>query len=187
MAHPTPTDNEIKLSSNRYIVSKTDAKGIIEYGNDYFIEISGYTEEELIGKNHNIVRHPDMPKIAFKLMWDRISKGENFIAVVKNLAKDGSYYWVVTDFEPKINPITNEIISHTAFRKAAPQKAIDTMTPIYAKLVELEKEGGMKASEAFLVSFLEENKTTYDKFVNKTVGNSGVFKLFFAAMKKIFS
>ena len=61
------------------------------------------------------------------------------------------------------------------------------MAPIYAKLVELEKEGGMKASEAFLVSFLEENKITYDKFVNKTVGNSGVFKLFFAAMKKIFS
>jgi PAS domain S-box-containing protein len=187
VTHPEPTNNEIKLSKKRYIVSKTDAAGIIEYGNDYFVEISGYTEAELIGKPHSIVRHPDMPKIAFKLMWDRIKQGKNFMAVVKNLAKDGSYYWVVTDFEPKKDPLTNEIIAHTAFRKAAPQKAIDTMAPIYAKLVEIEKEGGMEASEKYLIGFLEEHRTTYDDFVNDLVGNHGLFKLFFTAMKKIFS
>jgi PAS domain S-box-containing protein len=187
MEHQELKDKEIKLSSKRYIVSKTDANGIILYGNDYFMEISGYSEKELIGKPHSIVRHPDMPKIAFKLMWDRIKEGENFIAVVKNLAKDGSYYWVVTDFEPKIDPITNEIIEYTAFRKAAPQKAIDTMTPIYEKLLELEQDGGMEASEKFLREFLEENNTTYDDFINKTVGNSGLFKMFFTAMKKLFS
>ena len=187
MMHPTPTNKEIKLSSKRYIVSKTDAKGIIEYGNDYFVEISGYTEEELIGQPHSIVRHPDMPKIAFKLMWDRIKEGKNFMAVVKNLAKDGSYYWVVTDFEPKVDPITNEIISHTAFRKAAPQNAIDTIAPIYAKLVELEKYSGIKASETYLREFLESNNTTYDAYINSLVGNKGLFKIFFAAMKKIFS
>jgi PAS domain S-box-containing protein len=187
MSHPTPIDNEIKLSDKRYIVSKTDPKGIIEYGNDYFVEISGYSESELIGKPHSIVRHPDMPRIAFKLMWDRIKKGKNFIAVVKNLAKDGSYYWVVTDFEPKIDPITNEIISHTAFRKAAPQKAIDTMAPIYAKLLEVEKEGGMEASEKYLRGFLEENRTTYDEFINQLVQSGSLFKIFFATMKKIFS
>ncbi len=187
MKHPEPIDNEIKLSSKRYIVSKTDAKGIILYGNDYFVEISGYSQAELVGQPHSIVRHPDMPKIAFKLMWDRIKDGKNFIAVVKNLAKDGSYYWVVTDFEPKVDPISNEIISHTAFRKAAPQKAIDAVIPLYAKLLELEKEGGMEASEAYLRGYLEENDTTYDELINKIVGSSGVFKIFFAAMKKMFS
>ena len=187
MSSPTPIDKEIKLSPKRYIVSKTDAKGIITYANDYFVEICGYTQDELMGKPHNIVRHPDMPRVAFKLMWDRISKGENFIAVVKNLAKDGSYYWVVTDFEPKLDPITNEVISYTAFRKAAPQKAIDTMIPIYEKLLELEKDGGMDASGKYLYDFLEQNNTTYDKFIDKTVGNSGIFKLFFVAMKKLFS
>jgi len=186
MTRPSPTNKEIKLNSKRYIVSKTDAKGIIEYGNDYFVEIAGYKESELIGKPHSIVRHPDMPKIAFKLMWDRISQGKNFMAVVKNLCKDGSYYWVVTDFEPKIDPLTNEIISHTAFRKAAPQKAIDTMAPIYAKLLEVEKKGGIEASEVFLTNFLNKKNTTHDDFINKTVGNSGLFKLFFTAMKKIF-
>ncbi|MBU1927643.1 PAS domain-containing protein [bacterium] len=187
MPQPIPKDNEIKLSNKRYIVSKTDAKGIIEYGNDYFVEISGYSEAELIGQPHNIVRHPDMPKVVFKMMWDRISRGKNIMAVVKNLAKDGSYYWVVTEFEPKIDPITNEILSHTAFRKAAPQKAIDTMTPIYQKLLEIEKTGGMEASEKYLRGFFEENKTTYDEFIDKLVGNSGIFKLFFTAMKKLFS
>jgi len=187
MKQPTATDNEIKLSEKRYIVSKTDAKGIITYANDYFIEICGYSEKELLGQPHNIVRHPDMPKVAFKLMWDRIKQGKNFIAIVKNLAKDGSYYWVVTDFEPKVDPITNEIISHTAFRKAAPRKAIEAIEPIYATLLKIEKEEGMEASEKFLRGFLEENKTTYDEFIDKTVGNSGMFKIFFKAMKKLFS
>ncbi|MEJ2469266.1 MAG: PAS domain S-box protein, partial [Campylobacterales bacterium] len=68
---PQPVDEEIKLDPKKYIVSKTDPKGIIEYGNDYFVEISGYKESELIGQPHNIIRHPDMPKVVFKLMWDR--------------------------------------------------------------------------------------------------------------------
>ncbi len=187
MSHPIPTDNEIKLSTKRYIVSKTDTKGIILYGNDYFIEISGYIEEELIGQPHSIVRHPDMPKIAFKMMWDRIKQGKNFIAVVKNLSKSGDYYWVVTEFEPKRDPISNEIISHTAFRKAAPQKAIDTMTPIYAKLLEIEESSSIVESEKYLREFLEENNTTYDDFINELIGNKGIFKIFFAAMKRIFT
>ena len=186
MTHPEPNNNEIKLNPKRYIVSKTDAKGIIEYGNDYFVEISGYTEAELIGKPHSIVRHPDMPKVVFKMMWERINNAQNIMAVVKNLAKDGSYYWVITEFEPKVDPITNKVISHTAFRRAAPQKAIDTMAPFYAKLLEIESDGGMEASEKYLRGFLEERGTTYDDFINGLVGNSGLFKMFFTMMKKLF-
>jgi len=187
VAHPKPTTNEIKLNPKRYIVSKTDAKGIIEYGNDYFVEISGYSEAELIGKPHSIVRHPDMPKVLFKMMWDRINRAQNIMAVVKNLAKDGSYYWVVTEFEPKVDPITNEILSHTAFRKAAPQNAIDTMAPLYQKLIEIEKEGGVEASEKYLRGFFEDKGTTYDAFIDDLVGNHGIFKMFFSLMKKLFS
>lgn len=184
---PTPLDQEIKLDPKRYIVSKTDAKGIIEYGNDYFVEISGYKESELMGKPHNIVRHPDMPKVAFKLMWERISKGDNFVAIVKNMAKDGRYYWVFTEFEPKVDALSNEIKGYTAFRKAAPQKAVDAITPIYKKLLEIEAEGGVEASEKYLKGFLEENRTTYDEFINDLVGNKGLFKAFFSMMKKLFS
>ncbi len=187
MKHPEPIDREIKLNPKRYIVSKTDPKGIIEYGNDYFVEISGYKETELIGAPHSIVRHPDMPKIVFKMMWDRINRTQNIMAVVKNMAKDGSYYWVVTEFEPKVDPLTNEIISHTAFRRAAPRKAVETMAPIYRKLIEIEQEGGMEASEKYLRGFLEENRITYDEFIDKLVGNTGLFKMFFTLMKKLFS
>ena len=109
------------------------------------------------------------------------------MAVVKNMAKDGRYYWVVTEFEPKIDPISNDIISHTAFRKAAPQRAIDTMEPIYQKLLEIEKEGGMEASEKYLRGFFEEKRTTYDEFMDGVVGNTGLFRIFFNTMKKLFS
>jgi PAS domain S-box-containing protein len=186
MTRPTPLDEERVLNPKRYIVSKTDPRGIITYGNDYFVEISGYSEVELIGKPHNIIRHPDMPKVVFKMMWERIKQGGNIMALVKNLAKDGKYYWVVTEFETKRDPITNEIISYTAFRKAAPKKAVETIAPIYKKLVDIEAEGGMEASENYLRGFLEEQGKTYDEFIDELIGNKGFFKAFFTMMKKLF-
>ncbi len=186
MRKPIPLDKEKVLDPKRYIVSKTDPKGIITYGNDYFVEISGYTEAELIGKPHNIIRHPDMPKVVFKLMWERIKKGENIVALVKNLAKDGSYYWVVTDFEAKMDPLTNEPISYTAFRKAAPKSAVEAIEPIYKKLVEIEQTSGIEGSEAYLKGLLEEKGKTYDEFIDELVGNKGLFKIFFQTMKKLF-
>jgi PAS domain S-box-containing protein len=187
MQDPKPIDEEIKLNPKRYIVSKTDPKGYIEYGNDYFVEISGYTESELIGQPHSIVRHPDMPKVVFKMMWERINKAQNIMAIVKNLAKDGRYYWVVTEFEPKIDSITNKVLAHTAFRKAAPQKAVDAITPLYTKLLEIEKDSGIKASEMYLRGYLESHNKTYDELINELVENRGIFKIFFTMMKKLFS
>ncbi|MEA1918740.1 MAG: PAS domain-containing protein [Campylobacterota bacterium] len=175
-----------KLDPKKYIVSKTDPKGIIEYGNDYFVEVSGYTESELVGKPHNIIRHPDMPKIVFKLMWDRITKNENIFAVVKNRAKDGEAYWVVTEFEAKVDKLSNQIISYTAFRRAAPDKVIAVIEPIYQKLLEIEKESGMEGSEKYLRGFLEEKGKSYDEFINELIGNKGLFSMFFIAMKKLF-
>lgn len=183
---PIPVNEEIMLDPKRYIVSKTDQAGVITYANDYFTEICRYTHDELIGSPHNIVRHPDMPKIAFKLMWETIKRGETFRAVVKNLAKDGRYYWVLTDFESRRDPQTEQIAQYTAFRKAAPRKAIEIMAPIYKKLVEIEKTGGMEASEQFLNNFLASKNTNYKDFINKTISSNTILELFFAAMKKIF-
>jgi len=183
---PTPVNEQIKLDPKKYIVSKTDPKGIIEYGNDYFVEISGYKESELIGHPHNVIRHPDMPKVVFKIMWERIKKGENMLALVKNMAKDGRYYWVITDFEPKTDKITNEIVSYTAYRKAASDEVIRAIEPIYKKLVEIESESGMEGSEKYFRGYLEEKNMSYDEFINDLVGNKGLFKIFFATMKKLF-
>ena len=85
-----PTSIERKMRENDFIVSKTNPKGIITYGNPIFIEFSGYTEAELLGSQHNIIRHPDMPRAAFKLAWDTIQSGREFFGYVKNMSKDGT-------------------------------------------------------------------------------------------------
>jgi len=160
---PNPIDREIVLDNTKVIMSKTDAKGIIEYANDYFMKICGYDEWELIAEPHNVIRHPDMPRIVFKLLWERLHKGENIHAIVKNLAKDGSYYWVVTNFETIYEE--DKIIAHFSRRKALPKYAIETIVPIYKKLISMEKEGGLAASKAFLLGFLKERNQTYDDFI----------------------
>ena len=94
---------EVKLSKNTLIVSETDTKGKIIYANDDFCKISGYTKDELIGKAHNIVRHPDMPNWAFKDLWDTIQSGKVWNGVVKNSTKNGGYYWVYATIYPSVD------------------------------------------------------------------------------------
>jgi PAS domain S-box-containing protein len=155
MSKPIPRDEEIVLDPKRYIVSETDDKGKITFCNDYFIEICGYTQEELIGHPHSIIRHPDMPKVVFKLLWQTISQGKNINAVVKNLAKDGRYYWIFTEFESRKDADSQKIIGYTASRKAISKHVIEVISDLYAKLLEIEKNTGVQESEKFLIAFLK--------------------------------
>ncbi|MDX1808782.1 MAG: PAS domain-containing protein [Sulfurospirillaceae bacterium] len=156
MKKPVPIDEEIVLDKNIYIESQTDTRGIITNCNDYFAKISGYTKDELIGKSHNIIRHPDMPRIIFKLLWDRIKNGHNIIAVIKNMAKDGRYYWVFTHFEIIRDINTKEITGYRAYRKYVSKHITAVLLPLYKKLVEIEKTEGMEASEKYLNDFMKE-------------------------------
>ena len=162
MQKPTPRDEEIILDPKRYIVSETDEKGKITFVNDYFIEVSGYSEEELIGKPHSIVRHPDMPKVVFKLLWETISQGLNINAVVKNLAKDGRYYWIFTEFETRKDTDTGEIIGYHAARKSISKHVLEIIADLYAKLLEIEKAEDVEASEKYLISFMKEKGDDID-------------------------
>jgi PAS domain S-box-containing protein len=155
MTKPTPIDKEIILDPKRYIVSETDEKGKITYCNDYFMEVSGYTKEELIGKSHNIVRHPDMPKIVFKLLWQTISEGKNINAVVKNLSKDGRYYWIFTEFESRRDTDTGEIIGYHAARKSISPHILEVIAELYRNLLLVEKTESVEASYAYLQEFLK--------------------------------
>ena len=161
---PIPVDKEIPLDPYRTIMSKTDKKGIIEYANEYFMEICGYKEWELMAQPHNVIRHPDMPQIMFKILWDRLLNGENIHAVVKNLAKDGRYYWVVTDFQIKYNE-AGEIVALYSRRKAVPEKVKAFFSNLYKELIQIEKTGGMEASGAYLTNYLEDAGVTYDEFL----------------------
>lgn len=186
LPRPVPTRNEIKVDSKRYIVSKTDTTGKIVYGNDYFTEISGYKESELIGQPHNILRHPDMPKAIFHLMWKHLKNGRNIMAVVKNLAKNGDHYWVTTDFEIKRDREGN-VRHYIAFRQGAPKHVVKEIEPLYKKLLEIENELGMEASIEYLNGYLEERKMNYDQFIENLAKPKGFSAIFFNKMKKLFS
>lgn len=153
---------EIILDKKKVIMSKTDPKGIISYANNYFMETAGYTQEEIIKKPHNIIRHPDMPKVVFKLLWEKLHKGENLYAVVKNLTKDGNYYWVVTKFETTFDS-QGDILAHYARRKFVPKKVRETAESIYSLILEIEKHDPKLAEKTF-DEVLESQNLTYDDF-----------------------
>lgn len=158
-------NEEVKWDKTQTIISKTDIHGTILYMNDAFEEASEYNKIELIGEPHNIIRHPDMPKVAFKVLWNALKKGENFHAIVKNLTRTGRYYWVITDFTVDKNE-QGEITGYTGRRKAVPNGVIEKIEPLYKTLLEIEKIKGEKASELYFDAFLkEETKKTYDDFV----------------------
>ncbi len=180
---PTPIDEKMELDPERYFISSTDLQGIITSVNVYFSKISGYSEKELIGSPHNIVRHPDMPRIIFKIMWDRIQTGKNMCAVIKNLAKNGKYYWVVTDFEI-LKDNSGESIGYRAFRRAAKDETIKTVEPIYNRLLEAEKEGGILASKDELDKILKEKNMSYDDFINNEIKKSGLKGAFSGLLHK---
>ncbi len=166
---PTPKNEEIVVSPKKTIVSRTDEKGIIRFANDYFMDIAGYNEKELYGQPHNVIRHPDMPKIIFKLLWDELKKGNDMRAIIKNLAKDGRYYWVITNFHT-LRDDNGNIIGYYARRKAVPQHVKEEIEKLYKTLVELEAHGGMEASAKYLNDWLAEHNTTFQDFVESLFG-----------------
>jgi len=138
MKRPEPIDEEFKFTDG-LIVSSTDLKGIITYANRKFCEIANYSKKELTGKNHNIVRHPDMPKAAFKDLWDTIQSGKEWTGIVKNLRKDGRYYWVYSHITPIFNE-EGEITGYTAARRPASENEVAESTALYKEMLEKENQ-----------------------------------------------
>ncbi|MCF6206798.1 MAG: PAS domain-containing protein [Sulfurovum sp.] len=155
MERPTPTDVEREVTNIDMIVSKGDAEGNITYTNPIFMKISGYTQGELLDKPHSILRHPDMPKAIFKFLWDNISEGKEVNAFVKNLCKDGSYYWVLAQVRMAKNP-DGSFRNYVSTRKRASDSAKAVMSELYAKMVEAENAGGIDASVKVLEEFLSQ-------------------------------
>lgn len=157
--------DEITFSEDMFIVSKTDTRGNITYGNETFIKISGYEESELIGSPHSILRHKDMPKVVFKLLWDKIQSGEEIFAYVKNRAKSGKFYWVHAYVTPTFCIKTNNIIGYHSVRRQPSEEAVKLIGPVYAKMLQAEKNGSMEASAKILNDTLSSLGVTYEKFI----------------------
>lgn len=163
---PIVNSQERQVSGDAFLVSKTDTKGKITYCNLPFADIVGAKSSELIGKPHNIVRHPDMPKVIFKLLWEYIKSKKEIFAYVKNRSFDGSFYWVFANVTASLDEKGNIIGFYSVRRKPNP-KALEIIVPLYKRLLEVENKEGMTGSFRLLEEILKEQGVTYDEFMNK--------------------
>ena len=164
-----PTGVERSFDPGHFIVSKTDRKGVITYANKTFCDVAHYSEAEVVGQPHNLIRHPDMPRCVFKLLWDTVEAGEEIFAYVVNLAADGAHYWVFAHVTPTRDQ-TGAIIGYHSNRRVPDAAAVRTVSGLYATLRAAEQghahaRDGLAAGTALLGEVLAGAGKSYDEFV----------------------
>lgn len=163
------TGVERTFDADEFIVSKTDVKGHITYANSVFLRISGYEEDEVLGRPHSMIRHSDMPRCIFRLLWERIQSGREIFAYVVNAAKNGDHYWVLAHVTPTFDMNGNTTGFHSNRRKPRAEQ-VATVKPLYDRLVALEdghanRRQGLEESTLLLNRILSEKGLSYDEFV----------------------
>lgn len=170
LSAPTLTGVERFFDKNEVIVSKTDLKGRITYANEVFQRIAGYSEQELLGQPHSIVRHPAMPRCVFKLLWDTLASGEEIFAYVINRSRNGDHYWVFAHVTPSFDEQGNIISYHSSRRVPRRDVIDDVITPLYKQLLDVEgsfpnSKEGMAASFQAVLDLLNEKGVGYDELI----------------------
>ncbi len=159
------------FGDDEIIVSKTDLKGRLTYTNDVFLRIADYTESECLGQPHSMIRHPEMPRCIFKLLWDTIQGGKEIFAYVVNRAANGDHYWVIAHVTPSRNSSGNIIGYHSNRRVPARPFLDDTIIPLYKSLLAEEhrhsdRKVGLDASFGMLCNLMKKNNMEYDEFIS---------------------
>ena len=153
-----------EMKRDDFIVSKTDLKGRITYVNKIFIEMGEYSEEELLGKPHSIIRHPDMPKAVFKLLWEMVQAGDEIFAYVVNKTKNGNDYWVYANVTPS-KDANGRTIGYYSVRRKPNAAALNIIKPLYSQMVNAERSGGVEASTKILTDLLHEKGMDYNELI----------------------
>ena len=164
-----PTGEERTFSADELIVSKTDPRGIITYANDVFLRISAYSMAEVVGQPHNLIRHPEMPRAVFELLWSTLSEGRERFAYINNLASDGAHYWVLAHVTPSYGPDGRVTGYHSNRRKPSP-KAIAQIEPLYDRLRAEERrypnaKAAVAASSQLLAEIVAEQAGSYEDLI----------------------
>lgn len=153
------------------IVSKTDLEGKITYANRTFMEVAGFPDDKAcIGQPHNIIRHPDMPRAVFFLLWKTLQSNQEIFAYVINRALNGDHYWVLAHVTPS-HDMNNNIIGYHSNRRVPNRSVIDNhIIPLYKKLIDIEKSEassrvGMDKAFQAVVDLLTESKLSYNEFI----------------------
>lgn len=164
-----PVDEEIAFGQDEIIVSKTDLKGHVTYANDIFCRVAEMSTSEVIGQPHSLIRHPDMPRAVFKLLWDTVEAGSEIFAYVKNMSKTGKYYWVIAHVTPSFDA-QGKINGYHSTRRCPPKERVAAISNIYAELLRTEEshnntKQGLAASVAQLTDMLAARNQSYPEFV----------------------
>jgi PAS domain S-box-containing protein len=164
-----PSGRESPFNENEIIVSKTDLKGRLTYVNDVFLRVSRYSHAEVLGQPHSIIRHPEMPRCVFKLLWDTIQARGELFAYVVNMASNGDHYWVFAHVTPSFDGAGSVVGYHSNRRKPDPAQ-IEKVVPLYRTLLDEERrtddrKHGMAQSHDLLFSTLQAQGVAYDEFV----------------------
>ncbi len=168
------TGKERSFGDDEIIVSKTDLKGRITYANRVFLRVSGYEESEILGQPHSLIRHPDMPRCIFKLLWDTIQGGQEVFAYVNNRSKNGDNYWVYAHVTPSFDD-SGKIAGYHSNRRVPDRGILDEIIiPLYKELKAAEQQHGnrkegLKASQSIISAYLADRSMAYDEFI-LTVG-----------------
>ncbi len=164
----TPTQHERLMREGDFIVSKTDLKGRITYCNRIFIEFSGFTESELLGAPHNLIRHPDMPRGVFQLLWDTLANGDEIFAYVKNMSKDGGFYWVQANVTAN-RDLQGNVEGYFSVRRKPSRGAVSAVSDLYRLMLAEEQRAGPRdacaASLKLVTDILTQKGVSYEQFV----------------------
>lgn len=164
-----PSGVERTFRDDQILVSKTDLKGKITYVSQSFVEVSGFPEEELIGAPHSVIRHPDMPRAIFHLLWDVLSQKREIFAYVKNLCWTGDHYWVLAHVTPTVGR-DGSVLGFHSNRRTASRSALARIEPLYRTLLDEERrhsskpEAAAAGRRALEAQLLIQNQR-YDEFV----------------------
>ncbi|MBI4967306.1 MAG: PAS domain-containing protein [Rhodospirillales bacterium] len=164
------TGTERRFAESDVIVSKTDTRGVITYVNRTFMKISGYAEADLLGKPHSILRHPEMPRAVFKLLWDMLGAGREVFAYVVNRCKNGDHYWVFAHATPSYDK-AGKVVGYHSFRRVPERRIVDeTIAPLYRQLLDEERrypdrKEGLERSHRMVADLLASKGASYDRWI----------------------
>ena len=181
---PIVLNKEVEFSKKKFIVSKTDTEGRITFVNKNFCDVSGYTAAELIGVEQSALRHPDMPKAIFYMIWKSLHAGMEISAVIKNLAKNGKYYWLITDISVDRDDKGN-LKTFNSFNRIAPDHISEVIEELYMEMILAEKRGGLESSLHCLEEFLEQQKMSYNEFLEDLIKPKGILNILINNFKKV--
>lgn len=169
---------EVTFSADKLIVSKTDLRGKITYANRHFMQLSNYSEDQLLGQPHSLIRHPDMPRGVYHAMWKTLKAKNEFFGFVKNLTSDGNYYWVFANVTPDM--IQGDIKGFFSVRRLPPKAAISLIEPVYKKMLDIERRSAESTApseswnwltkhikQEFNLSYEEFALSVYDSQINE--------------------